>query len=115
MSTAHTRSLALSAAAEGAVVPLDGLAIGPSEGRRRERRRIGLHGIGRRAIDRRLEHEARMSQERQRLAAQLHDLVMQDVAFALARSRAIAGDPSLARKHADEAVAAGERALAGAR
>lgn len=111
MSTAQNVRLPL----DGPVV-LDGLGRAPAEGcGRRERRRIGLQGIGRRAVDQQLEHEAGLTQERQRLAAQLHDLVMQDVAFALARSRAIAGDPSLARKHANEAVAACERALAGAR
>ncbi len=40
---------------------------------------------------------------------------MQDVAFALARARTIAAEPKLASRHADEAVAAGERAMAGAR
>jgi signal transduction histidine kinase len=52
--------------------------------------------------------------ERQRIAADIHDLIMQDLSFALATARALAddaGDPALA----GTVIAAGERALAGAR
>ncbi len=117
MSTAQDRSLPLAASKDALGVSLDALLGVPSESppRRRERRRIGLHSIGRRAIDRQLASEARLAQERQRVAAELHDLVMQDISFALARARTIAADPKLAPRHAEEAVAAGERALAGAR
>jgi len=52
--------------------------------------------------------------ERRRIAAEIHDLVMQDLAFALATARMLADDAS-APPHASAVVAAGERALAGAR
>ena len=117
MSTAHDRTLPLATSKDAMGVSLDALVGIPSEsGRgRRERRRIGLHSIGRRSIDRQLASEARLAQERQRVAAELHDLVMQDISFALARARTIAADPRLASRHAEDAVAAGERAMAGAR
>jgi signal transduction histidine kinase len=97
------------------VLPLEGAAGADAPRRRRERRRIGLHTIGRRALDRQLAGEARLAQERSRVAAELHDLVMQDVSYALACARAIANDPAAAPQHADAVVAAGERALTGAR
>jgi signal transduction histidine kinase len=80
-----------------------------------ERRRTRPQGIGRRLADRSVALETRLAQERRRLAADVHDLIMQDVSFALARTRAIAADPELAGRHAEDAVAAAERALAGAR
>jgi len=49
--------------------------------------------------------------ERRRIAADVHDLIMQDLALALARARMLADDTPKART----VVAAGERALAGAR
>jgi signal transduction histidine kinase len=58
--------------------------------------------------------EDALARERRRIAADVHDLVMQDLAFALATARALADEPV----HASQAVAvvaAGERALAGAR
>ncbi len=55
-----------------------------------------------------------LAQERRRIAADVHDLVMQDLAFALATARTLADDPASARR-ASIVVAAGERALAGAR
>jgi signal transduction histidine kinase len=48
------------------------------------------------------------------MAADVHDLIMQDLSFALASARALADDPSCASQ-ASIVVAAGERALAGAR
>jgi len=48
------------------------------------------------------------------MAADIHDLIMQDLAFALAHARALADDPAQAPQAAT-VVAAGERALAGAR
>jgi signal transduction histidine kinase len=53
-----------------------------------------------------------LAHERRRVAAGVHDLVMQDLSLALASARALAGgtDP-----HASLVVSAGERALAGAR
>lgn len=52
--------------------------------------------------------------ERHRIAADVHDLVMQDLAFALANARALADDPACTPQ-ASAVVAAGERALEGAR
>jgi signal transduction histidine kinase len=55
-----------------------------------------------------------LAQERARIAADVHDLVMQDLAFALAAARTLADDPALAQR-ALAVVEASERALAGAR
>jgi signal transduction histidine kinase len=55
-----------------------------------------------------------LAQERRRLAADVHDLIMQDLALALANARALADDPAQAQL-ASTVVEAGERALAGAR
>ncbi len=55
-----------------------------------------------------------LAQERRRIAADVHDLIMQDLAFALATARALADDATRAPL-ASTVVAAGERALAGAR
>jgi signal transduction histidine kinase len=59
-----------------------------------------------------------LARERRRIAAEVHDLVMQDLALALASARALApalaDDPSRSLQ-ASAMVAAGERALAGAR
>jgi signal transduction histidine kinase len=52
--------------------------------------------------------------ERHRMAAEIHDLVMQDLAFAVATARMLAEDAS-PTSQASTVVAAGERALAGAR
>jgi len=56
-----------------------------------------------------------LAQERHRIAADIHDLIMQDLAFALATVRALADDAVAPTPLASTAVAAGERALAGAR
>ena len=55
-----------------------------------------------------------LADERRRMAADVHDLIMQDLSFALATARTLAADPSCAPQ-ASVVVAAGERALAGAR
>jgi signal transduction histidine kinase len=57
---------------------------------------------------------ALLSEDRARIAADVHDLIMQDLSFALAGARALADDPSTAPR-ASAVVAASERALAGAR
>lgn len=62
----------------------------------------------RRAVARALE------QERRRVAAEVHDLVMQDLSLALANARTLAEDLA-GTARADLVVSAGERALAGAR
>lgn len=58
--------------------------------------------------------EDALARERRRIAAEVHDLVMQDLAFALATARVLADEPVRAPQ-ASVVVAAGERALAGAR
>jgi signal transduction histidine kinase len=55
-----------------------------------------------------------LAQERRRIAADVHDLIMQDLSLALATARSIADDPQGSHQ-ARQIVAAGERALAGAR
>jgi signal transduction histidine kinase len=55
-----------------------------------------------------------LAAERCRMAADVHDLIMQDLSFALATARTLARDPASAAQ-ASIMVAAGERALAGAR
>jgi signal transduction histidine kinase len=55
-----------------------------------------------------------LADERRRMAADVHDLIMQDLCFALATARTLADDPASAPQ-ASIVVAAGERALAGAR
>lgn len=55
-----------------------------------------------------------LAEDRRRIAADVHDLVMQDLSFALATARTLADDPKSAPQ-ASMVVAAGERALAGAR
>lgn len=55
-----------------------------------------------------------LARQRRQLAADLHDLVMQDLALALASARKLAEHPACAGQ-ASDAIAAGERALAGAR
>jgi signal transduction histidine kinase len=55
-----------------------------------------------------------LARERHRMAADVHDLIMQDLSFALANARTLADDPARAVQ-ASTVVSAGERALAGAR
>jgi signal transduction histidine kinase len=55
-----------------------------------------------------------LSRDRHIIAADVHDLIMQDLSLALAGARALANDPASAQQ-ATVVVAAGERALAGAR
>lgn len=67
-----------------------------------------LYGRHRAAIARAL------AADRRRTAADVHDLVMQELSMALAGARTLADDPQLAPT-AGAVVTAGERALAGAR
>lgn len=55
-----------------------------------------------------------LAQERRRVAAEVHDLVMQEIAFAVASARMLLDRPEPAPE-AVSVVAAGERALAAAR
>jgi signal transduction histidine kinase len=55
-----------------------------------------------------------LARERRRIAADVHDLIMQDLSFALANARTLVDDPARASQ-ASTIVSAGERALAGAR
>ena len=59
--------------------------------------------------------DARLAHERRQVAADVHDLVMQDLSLALATTRMIAHEPARAAELAADAVAAAERALAAAR
>jgi signal transduction histidine kinase len=115
MSAAHTSSTPIPASHEAALLGIPGAISPTAPSAPHGRRRLVLHGLGRRVADRHAGPDPRLSQERRRIAADVHDLVMQDVSFALATARAIANDPALAEQHAVAAVAAGERALAGAR
>jgi two-component system, NarL family, sensor histidine kinase LiaS len=84
-----------------------------------------LHAVGfaRRRLDRLRGHQRSrdcqvagdaLAEDRRRIAADVHDLIMQDLSFALATARTLLDDPALAPR-AGIVVAAGERALAGAR
>jgi signal transduction histidine kinase len=55
-----------------------------------------------------------LARERRRMAADVHDLIMQDLSFALANARTLVDDPERGDS-ASTVVSAGERALAGAR
>ncbi len=55
-----------------------------------------------------------LARERRRMAADVHDLIMQDLSFALANARTLVDDPARGSQ-ASTIVSAGERALAGAR
>ncbi|MCL2769925.1 MAG: histidine kinase, partial [Solirubrobacterales bacterium] len=55
-----------------------------------------------------------LAEERRRMAADVHDLIMQELSFALTNARALVDDPKLAPQ-ARAVVAAAERALGGAR
>jgi signal transduction histidine kinase len=55
-----------------------------------------------------------LARERRRMAADVHDLIMQDLSFALANARTLVDDPARGPQ-ASTVVLAGERALAGAR
>ncbi len=72
------------------------------------RARVKRSLVGRRATD------GALALERRRIAADVHDLIMQDLSLALASARALADDPACAQQ-ANVVVSAGERALAGAR
>ena len=58
--------------------------------------------------------EDTLAHERRAIAADIHDLVLQDLALAVASARELAEDPTCADR-ARPVVEAGERALAGAR
>jgi signal transduction histidine kinase len=81
----------------------------PESARRRLSGLIGRQG----PRDRRSSTDV-LSEDRRRIAADVHDLIMQDLSFALATARTLANDPAMAPQ-ASVVVAAGERALAGAR
>jgi len=117
MSSSHTASVLALGDAGGAiparapvVAPAGSVvAIHPGCRRRRDRR----------ATDRRATESERGAQllvagESRRFAAQVHDLIMQDLSYALASARALEDDPALASR-ITAIVASAERALAGAR
>lgn len=87
---------------------------GPTDDVPVRRRRHARRLADRRAGDGRGTTDAYLDQETRRVAAEVHDLVMQDLCFALASARALADDPEVAAR-ASAVVSAAERALAGAR
>jgi signal transduction histidine kinase len=101
--------LGLAALVRAVVKPLSGFA---------QRKRLHTFSLAGRDLDRSksLDHEVSaelLGEDRRRIAADVHDLIMQDLSFALAAARALADDPQ-APPQARAVVAAGERALAGA-
>jgi signal transduction histidine kinase len=66
------------------------------------------------SLDERRAPARALARERRRMAADVHDLIMQDLSFALANARTLADDPARSSQ-ASTVVSAGERALAGAR
>jgi signal transduction histidine kinase len=100
----------------GAAIPAGGaVTLGAAAGRASSatsRLPIERFRARRRARDTRVVSAA-VARERARIAADVHDLVMQDLALALAMARTLAADP--ANPEARSVAAAGERAMAGAR
>ncbi len=82
--------------------------FGGTIGERRDRLRLRMRSSARLAA------AEEIAEERRRIAAEVHDLVMQDLALALGAARALAGDPA-AGERAGAIAEAAERALAGAR
>jgi signal transduction histidine kinase len=117
MSTSHTTSrLILGQSAAVPVPPVASFAPvaedGLDESRRTRRRRQARRSTDRRASDRRRENaDILLAEQTRRIAADVHDLVMQDLCFALASARALEDDPA----QATVVITAAERALAGAR
>jgi signal transduction histidine kinase len=66
------------------------------------------------SLDERYAPEHAVAHERRRMAADVHDLIMQDLSLALANARTLIDDPTRGEQ-ASTVVLAGERALAGAR
>jgi signal transduction histidine kinase len=66
------------------------------------------------SLDERYAPEHAVAHERRRMAADVHDLIMQDLSLALANARTLVDDPTRGAQ-ASTVVLAGERALAGAR
>jgi signal transduction histidine kinase len=66
------------------------------------------------SLDERYAPQHALARERRRMAADVHDLIMQDLSFALANARTLVDDPARGGS-ASTVVSAGERALAGAR
>ncbi|MHB8532075.1 MAG: hypothetical protein ACYDC2_05085, partial [Solirubrobacteraceae bacterium] len=93
MSAAHRESTPAPASEDAGVPRVPGWPgrLGAPQLEELRERRVGARAGGRRASDRRPHSDGGLVQERRRIAADLHDLVMQDVSFALARTRAIAG------------------------
>jgi signal transduction histidine kinase len=119
MSTSHTTSrLALGEgdrASAASPTPVTSARTARDDARSGGRRRYE-----RRSADRRGPGDAGgataalVAAETRRLAAEVHDLIMQDLSWALANARALQDDPAVASR-ASTVVNAAERALAGAR
>jgi signal transduction histidine kinase len=117
MSTWHTRS-GLDLGRDGGRSATPRKTTGPARAGHAEatprRRRHGRRLADRQVIDTPAVTEAFLAEETRRVAADVHDLVMQDLCFALASARALEDDPEVAWR-ASAIVIAAERALAGAR
>jgi signal transduction histidine kinase len=119
MSTSHTTSRLTLGEADGGSAASPASA-GPARPARADARSGGRRRYERRSADRRGPGDAGgpaaalVAAETRRLAAEVHDLIMQDLSWALANARALQDDPAVASR-ASTVVNAAERALAGAR
>jgi signal transduction histidine kinase len=87
---------------------------GHAEEQQGRRRRYARRWADRQARDERRAPVELMAAETRRVAAEVHDLIMQDLSWALANARALQDDPAVASR-VNVVVTAAERALAGAR
>jgi len=119
MSTSHTTSRLTLGEGDGASAASPAPAS-PARAPREGARSGGRRRYERRSADRRGPGDAGgaaaalVAAETRRLAAEVHDLIMQDLSWALANARALEDDPAVASR-ASTVVNAAERALAGAR
>jgi signal transduction histidine kinase len=118
MSTSHTTSRLALGEDDGASAPSRASAS-PARAARDDAWSGGRRRYERRSADRTGPGDgsaaaALVAAETRRLAAEVHDLIMQDLSWALANARALQDDPAVASR-ASTVVNAAERALAGAR
>lgn len=119
MSTSHTTSRLALGEGDGASAASPTPAS-PARTARDDARSGGRRRYERRSADRGGPGDAGgataavVAAETRRLAAEVHDLIMQDLSWALANARALQDDPAVASR-ASTVVSAAERALAGAR
>jgi len=118
MSTSHTTSrLALGDEPGSAKADRAGGApakAGLADEQQGRRRRYARRWSDRQSRDERGTPVELLATETRRVAAEVHDLIMQDLSWALANARALQDDPAVASR-VNVVVTAAERALAGAR